>query len=96
MEDQKPNGLSHPSPPADIPAQAQIQPQVNGIHDAEPIMIEEVAEEELERELPVVDDGQVSLGDLLSRVVQAVYAELSELADTYGVPSLGGIIVLNC
>ncbi|EIW78720.1 MED14-domain-containing protein [Coniophora puteana RWD-64-598 SS2] len=38
--------------------------------------------EELETELPVVYDGQVPLGDLLSRVVQAIYAELSELADT--------------
>jgi hypothetical protein len=86
MEDQKPNGLSHPYPLTDIPAQAQTQSQVNGIHDTEPIVIEEVAEEELERELPVVNDGQVPLGDLLSRVVQAVYAELSELADTYVFP----------
>lgn len=38
--------------------------------------------EELERELPVVHDGQVPLGELLSRVVQAIYAELSELAET--------------
>ena len=46
----------------------------NGVH--EPSM------EELEHELPVVDDGQIPLGDLLSRVVQAIYAELSELAET--------------
>ncbi|KAG1762429.1 mediator complex subunit MED14-domain-containing protein [Suillus occidentalis] len=38
--------------------------------------------EELESELPVVLDGQVPLGDLLSRVAQAIYAELSELAET--------------
>ncbi|KZT67209.1 MED14-domain-containing protein [Daedalea quercina L-15889] len=38
--------------------------------------------EELERELPVVYDGQVPLGELVSRVVQAIYAELSELAET--------------
>ncbi|OAX41796.1 MED14-domain-containing protein [Rhizopogon vinicolor AM-OR11-026] len=38
--------------------------------------------EELEKELPVVLDGQVPLGDLLSRVVQAIYAELSELVET--------------
>jgi mediator of RNA polymerase II transcription subunit 14 len=38
--------------------------------------------EELERELPMVYDGQIHLGDLLSRVVQAIYAELSELAET--------------
>lgn len=38
--------------------------------------------EELERELPMVHDGQVALGDVLSRVVQSIYAELSELAET--------------
>jgi mediator of RNA polymerase II transcription subunit 14 len=38
--------------------------------------------EELERELPMVYDGQIRLGDLLSRVVQQIYAELSELAET--------------
>jgi mediator of RNA polymerase II transcription subunit 14 len=46
----------------------------NGVH--------EHSSEDLERELPVVFDGQVSLGDLLSRVVQSIYAELSELAET--------------
>ena len=38
--------------------------------------------EELERELPSVVDGQVPLGDLLSRIAQAVYAELTEMAET--------------
>ncbi|KAH9894934.1 MED14-domain-containing protein [Cubamyces lactineus] len=38
--------------------------------------------EELERELPVVMDGQVPLGDLLSRLVQTMYAELTEMAET--------------
>jgi hypothetical protein len=38
--------------------------------------------ETLEAELPVVHDEQVPLGDLVSRVVQALYAELSELAET--------------
>lgn len=38
--------------------------------------------EQLEMELPVVLDGQVPLGELLSRVAQAIYAELSELAET--------------
>jgi hypothetical protein len=42
----------------------------------------EPSTEELERELPMVYDGQVPLGDVLSRVVQAIYAELSELAET--------------
>src|SRR5258708_8831024 len=36
-----------------------------------------------EHELPHVYDGQVPLGDLLSRVMQAIYAELSEMAETY-------------
>ncbi|KAI9567227.1 mediator complex subunit MED14-domain-containing protein [Boletus coccyginus] len=48
----------------------------NGHLEQEPTM------EQLEMELPVVLDGQVSLGDLLSRVMQAIYAELSELAET--------------
>jgi mediator of RNA polymerase II transcription subunit 14 len=38
--------------------------------------------EELEQELPMVYDGQIRLGELLSRVVQQIYAELSELAET--------------
>ncbi|KAG8218037.1 mediator complex subunit MED14-domain-containing protein, partial [Butyriboletus roseoflavus] len=42
----------------------------------------EPAVEQLNMELPVVHDGQVPLGDLLSRVMQAIYAELSELAET--------------
>lgn len=48
----------------------------NGHLEEEPTM------EQLEMELPVVLDGQVPLGELLSRVVQAIYAELSELAET--------------
>jgi hypothetical protein len=54
---------------------------LNGIHieiDHEPPL------EELERELPFVGDGQIHLGDLLSRVAQATYAELSELSETLG------------
>ncbi|KAJ8076986.1 mediator complex subunit [Marasmius tenuissimus] len=38
--------------------------------------------EELEGELPVVLDGQVPLGELLSRVTQSIYAELSEMTET--------------
>ena len=45
-------------------------------------VIHESSIEDLERELPVVFDGQVPLGDLLSRVMQAIYAELSEQAET--------------
>jgi len=38
----------------------------------------------LAQELPCVDDGQLPLAELLSRVVQAVYAEMNEFAETYG------------
>ena len=38
--------------------------------------------EELERELPFVHDGQVPLAELVSRMAQAIYAELTELAET--------------
>jgi hypothetical protein len=37
---------------------------------------------ELERELPVVKDGQIPLPDLLSRVVQSIFAEMTEIAET--------------
>lgn len=38
--------------------------------------------EELERQLPVVQDGQIPLGELVSRLAQTIYAELIELAET--------------
>ncbi|KIK79206.1 hypothetical protein PAXRUDRAFT_161917 [Paxillus rubicundulus Ve08.2h10] len=50
---------------------------LNGHFQQEPIALEQ-----LEMELPTVLDGQVSLGELLSKVVQAIYAELSELSET--------------
>ncbi|KAI0785537.1 MED14-domain-containing protein [Abortiporus biennis] len=49
-------------------------PLLNGFH--------EPTQEELERELPVVQDGQIPLGELVSRMVQTIYAELVELAET--------------
>ncbi|OBZ68191.1 Mediator of RNA polymerase II transcription subunit 14 [Grifola frondosa] len=49
-------------------------PYTNGFH--------EPTQEELERELPIVNDGQVPLGELISRMAQSIYAELSELAET--------------
>jgi mediator of RNA polymerase II transcription subunit 14 len=62
-------------PTVDLPDHPGTQTtQPNGVH--------EHSLEELERELPVVFDGQVLLGDLLSRVVQSIYTELSELAET--------------
>lgn len=36
----------------------------------------------LERELPVVYNDQIPLGDLLQRVMQNIYAELTEMAET--------------
>ena len=36
----------------------------------------------LEDELPKVDDGQVDLSELVSRVVQTCFAELTEMAET--------------
>jgi mediator of RNA polymerase II transcription subunit 14 len=45
--------------------------------------VDSVPVEELERELPLVTDGQIELSDVLSRVVQAIYAELTEMAETY-------------
>lgn len=53
---------------------------VNGTIKMEPGL--EPTLEELERELPDVPDDQIQLGDLLSRVVQSIYAELSELSET--------------
>lgn len=69
-----PNGTINGHPNASPPNATTAL--VNGYHDHEP------SQEDLERELPVVYDGQIQLGDLLSRVVQGVYAELSELAET--------------
>jgi mediator of RNA polymerase II transcription subunit 14 len=50
----------------------------NGFHDA----MSEPAIEELEAELPMVYDGQAPLGELLQRVSQSIYSELTELAET--------------
>ena len=56
-------------------------PKLVANHDQH-LDISEPTLEELERELPVVYDGQIPLGDLLSRSVQSVYAELLELVET--------------
>ncbi|EIN12028.1 MED14-domain-containing protein [Punctularia strigosozonata HHB-11173 SS5] len=53
----------------------------NGVH-TNGALDDEPSVEQLEHELPVVYDGQIPLGELLSRVVQAIYAELSEMAET--------------
>ncbi len=51
-------------------------PLQNGKHHDEPTL------EDLERELPLVMDGQIPLGELVSRLSQAIYAELVEMAET--------------
>jgi len=51
-----------------------LDPSPNGF-DEPPIEL-------LEAELPVVDDGQIPLSELVSRVVQACYAEMTEMAET--------------
>ncbi|KAI0829900.1 MED14-domain-containing protein [Trametes gibbosa] len=45
-------------------------------------MTHEPSLQELERELPVVLDGQIPLGELISRMSQSMYAELTEMAET--------------
>ncbi|CAL1707828.1 unnamed protein product [Somion occarium] len=59
-----------------LTSKSGIAPEIvmNGVH--EPTL------EELERELPYVGDGQIHLGELVSRTVQTIYAELTELAET--------------
>jgi mediator of RNA polymerase II transcription subunit 14 len=60
---------SYSSPILDV-----LDPSLNGF-DEPPIEL-------LEAELPVVEDGQVPLSELVSRVVQACYAEMTEMAET--------------
>jgi hypothetical protein len=55
---------------------------LNGLYED----AEEPSLDALEAELPMVDDEQVPLGELVLRVVQALYAELSELAETCVLP----------
>lgn len=59
------------------------QEAMNGILDSVPNGLpNSPSQEELERELPLVYDGQVPLAELVSRMAQAMYAELTELAET--------------
>lgn len=44
---------------------------------------DDVPLELLERELPFVDHEQIPLRELLQRIMQSIYAELSEMAETY-------------
>ena len=79
----KVNGIIHPH------ASGSSLPSTNGhgsTHIENEALIKglegEPSLEELEHELPIVHDGQVPLGELLSRVVQAIYAELTEMSET--------------
>lgn len=69
----------------DIQPPTSLAMQMNGVHSEE---ISEPSFEDIEKELPVVYDGQIPLGDLISRVVQSIYAELSEQAETSVSPSV--------
>jgi mediator of RNA polymerase II transcription subunit 14 len=70
-----PNGTNlAASPSYSSPILDVLDPSLNGF-DEPPIEL-------LEAELPVVDDGQVPLGELVERVVQACYAEMTEMAET--------------
>jgi mediator of RNA polymerase II transcription subunit 14 len=56
---------------------------VNGsLHETSNGLMHSPSQEELERELPSVMNGQVPLAELVSRMAQAIYAELTELAET--------------
>lgn len=61
----------------------------NGITQAHPLVdsivpngTHELTMEELEKELPMVTEDMVPLGELVSRTAQAIYAEMTELAET--------------
>lgn len=59
------------------------QPILNGASNGIPNGLpHSPSPEALERELPFVSDGQVPLAELVSRMAQAIYAELTELAET--------------
>jgi mediator of RNA polymerase II transcription subunit 14 len=74
------NGSIHAPPDSySSPIPDVLDPEPNG-YDEPPFEL-------LHVELPVVDDGQVQLSDLVSRVVQACYAELTEMAETSVIPS---------
>jgi len=69
-----------------LTASTSHQPLTSGFSDAfmsHTNGYDEPPIEILERELPMVYDGQIPLAEVLTRVVQACYAELSEMAETY-------------
>ena len=70
-----PNGIHHES-------HAIKNGNGHAAHLVPPGLDDEPSQEELEAELPDVTEGQMPLGDLLSRISQSIYAELTEMADT--------------
>jgi hypothetical protein len=58
------------------------EPTLSSTQLAESASANDISSALSEAELPVVDDGQVQLSDLVSRVVQASYAEMTEMAET--------------
>jgi len=51
----------------------------NGVENVD---LKSLPPELLEAELPFIQDAQIPLSEILSRVVQDIYAELMTLADT--------------
>jgi mediator of RNA polymerase II transcription subunit 14 len=66
-----------------------FNPGPNGFDDKPPFEL-------LEAKLPIVDDGQVRLSELVSRVVQACYAELTEMAETSVAPFHSAPYLSSC
>ncbi len=64
----------------DVVDSAESSTHMNGVKQE---ATDDVSLDILERELPVVHNDQIPLGDLLQRVMQTIYAELTEMAETY-------------
>lgn len=77
MSSIKVNGLSGPN---DLPNYGFLTNGDGVVLDDK--SIEDASLAELEAELPMVYDGQVEMRELLSRMMQAIYAELTEMAET--------------
>ncbi|KAI0296496.1 mediator complex subunit MED14-domain-containing protein [Multifurca ochricompacta] len=65
-----------------LTASSSYSSPILDILNPSPNCFDEPPIELLAAELPVVDDGQVPLSELVSRVVQACYAEMTEMAET--------------
>ncbi len=65
-----------------LAASTSYSSPILGVLDSSLNGFDESPIELLDAELPAVDDGQVPLNELVSRVVQACYAEMTEMAET--------------